>query len=411
MPTTSVHAHGACVTALRTKYVRTAGASGNAKRNNATHVAVALLHFAARMLVMAASVRPCSLLASLCIVAIPRGVASFSGPIAVRGGGRTFASASIMAKKAPKSSSNNANDDAASSGGGILMILSPAKTLDLSPFEPPSSDAFPALSMPDCDATKTKLVAEAMKARSKKELEKLLSISANLAATSHQYWSDFDPSGADEDSTKPAIYSFSGAAYKGLDIATMDSVEALQYMQNNLRIVDPLYGALRPLDMMQPYRLEMATKNALDKKTMDGAKDLANWWKESVTSSISQELETRKDKILLNVASDEYSAAVDATGLPEGTKFIKAVFQQEGRVIAVHAKRARGLMVRYLSENGVKDVDGILGFDAEGWRYVKSKSTDDSIVFDRPKPAAKPKKKAPAKSKAGGPKSKKAKTK
>ena len=173
----------------------------------------------------------------------------------------------------------------------------------------------------------------------------------------------------------------------------------------------PLYGALRPLDMMQPYRLEMATKNALDKKTMDGAKDLANWWKQSVTSSISQELEGREEKILLNVASDEYSAAVDATGLPEGTKFIKAVFQQEGRVIAVHAKRARGLMVRYLSENGVKDVDGILGFDAEGWKYVKSKSTDDSIVFDRPKPAAKPKKMAPAKSKAGGPKSKKAKTK
>ena len=164
------------------------------------------------------------------------------------------------------------------------------------------------------------------------------------------------------------------------------------------------------MDMMQPYRLEMATKNALDKKTMDGAKDLANWWKQSVTSSISQELEGREEKILLNVASDEYSAAVDATGLPEGTKFIKAVFQQEGRVISVHAKRARGLMVRYLSENGVKDVDGILGFDAEGWKYVKSKSTDDSIVFDRPKPAAKPKKKAPAKSKAG-PKSKKAKTK
>lgn len=175
---------------------------------------------------------PCSLLASLCIVAIPPGVASFSGPIAaVRGGRRAFASVSSMAKKASKSSSNNANDD-----GGILMILSPAKTLDLSPFEPPSSDTFPALSMPDCDAAKTKLVAEAMKARSKKELEKLLSISANLAATSHQYWSDFDPSGADEDSTKPAIYSFSGAAYKGLDIATMNSVEALQYMQNNLRI-------------------------------------------------------------------------------------------------------------------------------------------------------------------------------
>ena len=346
-----------------------------------------------------------SLLASLCIVVAPVEVAAFSGtthvysPIV-----RTCVSVS-MAKKSTKSSS-----DAAASSGGVMMILSPAKTLDLSPFEAPSDDAFPALSTPDCDTAKTKVVAEAMKARSKKELEKLLGISANLAEKSHQYWTDFDPSGADDDNTKPAIFSFSGAAYQGLDIATVDSVEALQYMQNNLRIVDPLYGALRPLDMMQPYRLEMATKNALDKKKMDGAKDLASWWKQAVTKSISQDLEGRDEKILINVASDEYSAAVDAAGLPEGTKYIKAVFQQEGRVIAIHAKRARGLMVRYLSENGIQDVDGIRDFNAEGWRYVKSKSTDDSIVFDRPKPAAKPKKKAPAKSKAA-PKAKKAKTK
>jgi len=305
-------------------------------------------------------------------------------------------------------SSKSGNDGAAS--GGVMMILSPAKTLDLTPFNPPSADAFPALSAPDCDTAKTKVVAEAMKTRSKKELEKLLGISANLAEKSHQYWADFDPSGADEDNTKPAIYAFSGAAYQGLDIATVDSVEALQYMQNNLRIVDPLYGALRPLDMMQPYRLEMATKDALDKKKMDGAKDLANWWKQAVTESISEDLDGRDAKILLNVASDEYSAAVDAIGLPEGTKYIKAVFQQEGRVIAIHAKRARGLMVRYLSENAVKHVDGIREFNAEGWKYVKSKSTDDIIVFDRPKPAAKPKKKAQAKSKAGT-KSKKAKTK
>ena len=347
-----------------------------------------------------------SLLASLCIVvAPPQGVAAFSSTTHAHSPTSTCVSVS-MTKKSSKSSS----DDAAASSGGVMMILSPAKTLDLSPFEAPSDDAFPALSTPDCDTAKTKVVAEAMKARSKKELEKLLGISANLAEKSHQYWTDFDPFGADEDNTKPAIFSFSGAAYQGLDIATVDSVEALQYMQNNLRIVDPLYGALRPLDVMQPYRLEMATKNALDKKKMDGAKDLASWWSQAVTKSISQDLEGRDEKILLNVASDEYSAAVDAASLPEGTTYIKAVFQQEGRVIAIHAKRARGLMVRYLSENDVKDVDGIRDFNAEGWKYVKSKSTDDSIVFDRPKPAAKPKKKAPAKSKAA-PKAKKAKTK
>lgn len=187
-------------------------------------------------------------------------------------------------------------------------------------------------------------------------------------------------------------------------------------MQSNLRIVDPLYGALRPLDMMQPYRLEMATKKALDAKKMGDAKDLGSWWRPAVTASIGRDFEKRETKILLNVASDEYSAAVDGSALPEGTRYIKAVFQQEGRVIAVHAKKARGMMVRYLSENGIKDVEGICKFADEGYRYVKSKSTDDTIVFNRPKQAATAKKKKPAtKQKAEGaksaPKGKKAKTK
>mmetsp|Transcript_36184 Transcript_36184/g.66410 ORF Transcript_36184/g.66410 Transcript_36184/m.66410 type:complete len:379 (+) Transcript_36184:93-1229(+) len=311
-----------------------------------------------------------------------------------------------MAKK--KSGGGDSGQDNIGTGG-VMMILSPAKTLDLTPFSAPDSDSFPqSLSAPNCDVAKTKVVALAMKARSKKDLEKLLGISANLAAKSHQYWNDFDTPGSLD---KPAIYAFSGAAYQGLDVSTCSGA-AVHYIQQNLRIIDPLYGSLRPLDSIQPYRLEMATKKALDANTMSGCKDLANWWKPAVTLSISEDLQNREEKILINVASDEYSAAVDASLLPDGSRYIKIVFRQEGKVIAVHAKKARGMMVRYLAENNIQDVDGIRQFDMEGYQLVESDSSDDIIIFDRPKQAAaaaaKKKKKPATNKKADGPKKKRA---
>jgi len=184
--------------------------------------------------------------------------------------------------------------------------------------------------------------------------------------------------------TKPAIYTFSGAAYQGLDISTC-SKEAVKYMQTNLRIIDPLYGILCPLDTIQPYRLEMVTKNVLSKKEMGEAKNLASWWKEKVCISLSNDLTQNNGSVLLNLASDEYSAAVDASLLPPNVHCVKIVFLQEGRVISVHAKRARGLMVRYLSENGISNLDGVKGFHLEGYAWVESKSGDDILVFDRRK--------------------------
>uniref|UniRef100_A0A7R9W814 Uncharacterized protein n=1 Tax=Pseudictyota dubia TaxID=2749911 RepID=A0A7R9W814_9STRA len=133
----------------------------------------------------------------------------------------------------------------------------------------------------------------------------------------------------------------------------------------------------------------MATKNVLKSKDMGDSKTLADWWKTAVTSSIGVELEARAVKILLNLASDEYSASVDPGSLPEGTQYVKIVFQQEGRVIAVHAKRARGLMVRYIAENNIKDIEGVKQFNAEGYHHVNNRSSEDCIIFDRKKqPAA-----------------------
>jgi len=287
----------------------------------------------------------------------------------------------------------------------MILILSPAKTLDLSPLTQVQSEH--TFTSPCCSPVKTKDVASAMKRHAGKgasALSKLLGISANLASTAVQYWDDFliDKS-SDEILTgsKPAIFSFSGAAYQGLNIndGICENTDAMGYLQYNLRIIDPLYGALRPLDLIQPYRLEMATKNIFDVKE-DKPKTLASFWQESVTSSICADLlSAQKDNcthenIVVNLASDEYSAAVNEAELPSGTRYIKVVFQNQGRVIAVHAKKARGMMVRYLAENGIMDVEGIKGFGSEGYSIIEDQSSDCRLVFDRDKQSSNPKKKA-----------------
>jgi cytoplasmic iron level regulating protein YaaA (DUF328/UPF0246 family) len=265
---------------------------------------------------------------------------------------------------------------------GIMMILSPAKTLDLSVWQPIGSSLVPTVA--DCSPSQTLEVAKAMKARKESELGKLLGISATLAKTTSEYWKQFSEveDDRDVDERKPCIYSFSGAAYQGLQASECDE-SAMSYLQENLRIVDPLYGVLRPLDRMQPYRLEMATRNLFTDKKIK----LANYWKDAVTQRLGQELEARPEPVLLNLASDEYSAAVDPEALPEGTKYIKVVFWEEGRVVSVHAKRARGLMARFLAENKSSDLKDVQKFAEEGYGFVDSKSDETTLVFDRRKGA------------------------
>ena len=162
------------------------------------------------------------------------------------------------------------------------------------------------------------------------------------------------------------------------------------YMQRNLRIVDPLYGILRPLDIIQPYRLEMASKRVFP---ADEKIKLAEYWKTSVSEYLAADLVPRDSKIVLNLASDEYSAAVDVSALPEGTQYVKVVFWDGGRTIAVHAKKARGLMVRYLATHMVTTLTDVQKFDAEGYSFVESKSDDTTLVFDRNTCMSAPKKK------------------
>jgi len=268
-----------------------------------------------------------------------------------------------------------------------MMILSPAKTLNLSPLEHSPATT----TIPHCNVEKTKEIMQAIKKRTQAELGKLLGISANLAQTAHEYWSNMETDISNRDSSvvKPCIYAFAGTAYDGVQVSSLDE-DSLQYLQSNLRIIDPLYGVLRPLDIIQPYRLEMATRNVFPN---DKSMKLATYWQQNVTERLSDDLTNRINLILLNLASDEYSAAVDSKILPTDTQYIRIVFQQEGRVIAVRAKRARGLMARYLAQIKAESLEDVKSFNMEGYSFVKYESNETMLVFDRKKQQA-PKKRA-----------------
>lgn len=259
---------------------------------------------------------------------------------------------------------------------GIMMLLSPAKTMDLTPME---SLGGLSTTWPDCRPTLTGEIARAMKRRSETELAKLLAVSKTLASTSKTYWDDFSLDAADLESkpSKPCIFAYAGPAFQGLK-ASECSEATLTYLQNNLRILDAVYGVLRPLDRIQPYRLEMGSKRVLDNNER-----LTDFWSEAISSRIRNELEQHAEPILLNLASDEYFSALDLQQLPSGARVVKAVFQEEGKVVSVHAKRARGLMARFLAEKQVTSCEEVKNFAEEGYSFVEERSDDTTFVFDR----------------------------
>ena len=234
----------------------------------------------------------------------------------------------------------------------------------------------------------------------------LTRIDLYVCVSPQQYWQQFeeDMDQRPEEDTKPCIYCFSGAAYQGLQ-ALECSKETILYLQQNLRIIDGVYGILRPLDRMQAYRLEMATRKIFSDANSKEPAKLNDFWKDAVTQQLSRELEERPNdaQILLNLASDEYAAAVDPTALQETTpnsQFVKVVFRDQGRVVAVHAKRARGLMARFVAETNATTLEDVKKFDKEGYKLVPKDTDETTIVFDRPKQTPEPKaKKASAGSK------------
>jgi hypothetical protein len=254
----------------------------------------------------------------------------------------------------------------------MLIVLSPAKSLDYK-----TAVKVKAPTLPEFIPESAKLITE-LKKLAPQDVAKLMGISDQLAALNVGRYRDWSKKFTEENS-KPAIYAFDGDVYDGLDVKTLNA-KAVDFAQDHIRILSGLYGALKPLDLMQPYRLEMGTsfKNAR-------GKDLYAFWGNRVTESIKKVLEKQKQPVLLNLASEEYFKVLQPKDL--GCPVISPVFQdaKDGKykIISFYAKRARGLMARYVVENRITDPADLKGFNLDGYKYFAADSKLDKPVFRR----------------------------
>jgi cytoplasmic iron level regulating protein YaaA (DUF328/UPF0246 family) len=254
----------------------------------------------------------------------------------------------------------------------MLIVLSPAKSLD---YKTPVKVKAPTL--PEFVSESAKLIAD-LKKLAPQDIAKLMGLSDQLAVLNVGRYRDWSKKFT-ESNSKPAIYAFDGDVYDGFDVKSLNA-KAVDFAQDHIRILSGLYGALRPLDLMQAYRLEMGTafKNAR-------GKDLYAFWGARVTDSLKKILEKDKKPVLLNLASEEYFKVLQAKDL--GCPVIAPVFQdaKDGKykIISFYAKRARGLMARYVVENRISDPADLKGFNLDGYRYCAAESTAVKPVFRR----------------------------
>jgi len=254
----------------------------------------------------------------------------------------------------------------------MLAVISPAKKLD---FESPAKD----LPIQQCQLLEqAEHLIKRCKELSPADIASLMKLSDNLAGLNAARFGQWNTPFT-LDNAKQAIFSFKGDVYVGLDAETL-SADDLAFAQGHLRILSGLYGLLRPLDLMQAYRLEMGTK--LDN---DRGKNLYEFWGSLITDCLNQSLKDNNSEILVNLASTEYFKAVKAKNI--NAQIITPVFKDykngQYKIISFYAKKARGLMVRYMINKRVENPEQLTGFDYEGYAFDQSQSTNTTMVFTR----------------------------
>lgn len=254
----------------------------------------------------------------------------------------------------------------------MLLVISPAKALD---FEtPPITEVF---TQPDFLPRAAMLIKQ-LRTLSPQQLSQLMNISdalAHLNVARYASWKrPFKPANA-----KQAVLAFNGDVYDGLDAAHLNPRQ-LEYAQQHLRILSGLYGVLRPLDLIQPYRLEMGTRLANAK-----GKDLYAFWGDTITQALNRVLQENQDTVLVNLASEEYFKAVRSKLL--NARIITPVFQElkngQYKIISFMAKRARGLMVRYAIEHQLKQPEALKKFAVDGYQFMPADSNATHWMFRR----------------------------
>lgn len=250
----------------------------------------------------------------------------------------------------------------------MLVLLSPAKTLD-------ETSAYAETMSEPRFAAEADALAQAAAKLGPRKLADLMDISDRLASLNAARFRDFDAAVA-----RPAIRSFAGDVYRGFDAASAEP-EVIAYAQDHVRILSGLYGVLRPLDAMKPYRLEMGTGWAPGRK-----RDLYGWWGPRVADALVGELEAMGSRTIVNCASQEY-AKVALPHLTGRAEIVSPRFLSDGptgvRMIAIVAKVARGTMARWICEERPADAAGLDGFDADGWRRAPEHDRAGEPAFVR----------------------------
>lgn len=259
----------------------------------------------------------------------------------------------------------------------MLVVISPAKKLDW-------AERDVATTIPDFLDAAAELAATARKL-SVGDLKSLMSISETLATLNRDRFKSY-VAAPEEDMTRPAALAFAGDTYQGLEADSLEA-EELEFAQDHLRILSGLYGLLRPLDAIQPYRLEMGSKL----KTKRG-KTLYDYWGSGISEALNTQAQATQSDALVNCASQEYFGAVDLKALKLDVitpQFMEDKDDGKGpKIVSFYAKKARGAMARFIVQNRIKDAEGILDFDTGGYAYMPKLSKPDAPVFLRPYPTS-----------------------
>ena len=254
----------------------------------------------------------------------------------------------------------------------MLFLLSPAKKLDYD--SPLHIETHTQPLFVDQAAGLIKV----LKTKSAEDISELMSLSPALSELNVQRYAHWKRSFTQANS-RQAVLAFNGDVYEGLEASTL-SAKQLDWAQEHVAILSGLYGVLRPLDLMQPYRLEMGTRLATPK-----GKNLYEYWGSTIADYLNERQEGKKSPVIVNLASEEYFKSVDLKRLK--ARVVQCVFQDwkngAWKVISFHAKRARGLMARYAILHKVSKPEGLQGFDLEGYKFDASASSEDKLVFRR----------------------------
>lgn len=253
----------------------------------------------------------------------------------------------------------------------MIAVVSPAKNLDFkSTYDIPTTK--PRLM--EC----TNELIDVMRKKSVDEVKELMSISKQLAGLNVHRYKEFESQHSSQNS-QPSVFAFNGDVYQGLQAQTFDQAK-LDFAQQHLRILSGLYGLLRPLDLIQPYRLEMRTKLGFD-----DYKTLYQYWDNTILDLLLKDLKEQGDDVIVNLASKEYFRSVDKNDVP--ARVIDVEFKDfkgdKYKIISFYAKKARGLMSRYIIENGISNPEDLRGFDYNGYYYDERESSENKLAFKR----------------------------